>query len=71
MPKTIEETLKHCKKCDKTTKFYRKSHKTGFVMALIHIVLVIATMGFWLIPLVIWYVLNLKIGGWKCSECGS
>lgn len=70
MPQTIEESLKHCKSCGKKTKHWRKGKRTGFVMALVHVVLVIFTMGIWLIPLVIWYLLNKQIGGWECSECG-
>lgn len=71
MAKQIEETIKKCGKCKKKTKHMRNGKKTGFVMALVHVVLVIVTAGIWLIPLIIWHLLNKSIGGWTCEECGS
>ena len=71
MAKAIEETLKHCKKCEKTTKHLRNTNKTGLAMFLVHLVLTVVTGGVWLILLVIWMLLNTKIGGWKCGECGK
>ena len=71
MGKAIEETLKKCKRCKKKTIHVRNTNKAGFVMILIHVVLVIITAGIWLIPLIIWHLLNKNIGGWTCQECGK
>lgn len=72
MPKAIEETLKKCKKCKKQTKHLRNTTKTGFVMALVHIALIVVTVGAWLVLLIIWKILHMRVGGggWICSECG-
>lgn len=40
-------------------------------MLLIHLVLTVVTVGVWLIFVILWKILNAKIGGWKCSECVS
>ena len=71
MAKAIEQTLKQCKKCSKKTIHHRSIDKTGLVMFLVHIVLTILTAGAWLVLLLIWVLLNKKIGGWSCSECGN
>ena len=39
-------------------------------MILVHLILAISTFGIWLGLVIIWKVLNAKIGGWKCSELG-
>lgn len=70
MAKAIEETLKHCSKCNRKTVHLRNTNKTGLIMFLVHIVLTVITTGVWLILLVIWLILNAKIGGWTCNECG-
>ncbi len=70
MAKAIEETLKGCSKCKKTTIHMRNINKTGLVMFLVHLVLTVCTAGVWLILLVVWLILNKKIGGWICKECG-
>lgn len=67
--KTIEQTLKHCAKCEKQTIHYRNNAKTGLVMILFHIVLAIVTVGVWLVLLGFWKLLTAKIGGWKCQDC--
>tara|TARA_B100001059_G_scaffold219537_1_gene240693 strand:- start:446 stop:658 length:213 start_codon:yes stop_codon:yes gene_type:complete len=69
MAKYIEEQLKNCSKCGKTTKHFRNNSKSSGFMLLIHLLLTIATVGVWLILVIIWKLLNTKIGGWKCSEC--
>ncbi len=71
MTKIIEEQLKHCRKCDKTTKHHRNNAKSSGFMLLIHIILTLVTVGVWLVLIIIWKILNAKIGGWKCSECGN
>lgn len=70
MAKVIEQTLKHCKKCSKQTIHHRANNKTGLLMFLVHLVLTIATAGVWLVLVIIWALLNAKIGGWSCKECG-
>lgn len=70
MAKAIEETLKKCTKCKKQTRHIRNTTKTGGAMFLVHLVLTVVTMGAWLILLIIWMMLNTKVGGWTCSECG-
>lgn len=71
MASKIEETLKHCSKCKKTTIHHRATSTSSALMIVIHIFLILATMGLWLILLIIWKVLNTKIGGWHCKECGN
>lgn len=71
MAKAVEETVKHCKHCKRKTKHIRNTEKTGLIMFLVHIALTIVTAGVWLVILVIWLILNAKIGGWTCSECGK
>lgn len=67
----IEEQLKRCKKCGKTTKHFRNNSKSSGFMLLVHLVLTVATVGVWLVLVIVWKILNTKIGGWKCSECGA
>ena len=69
--KEIEETLKHCRKCEMKTTHQRNTNKTGLVMLLVHLVLIAVTWGVWLIILAIWTLLNQRVGGWICSECGN
>ncbi len=71
MAKVIEEQLKQCKKCEKTTKHYRNNSQSSGFMLLIHLVLTVVTVGIWLILVIVWKLLNTKIGGWRCSECSS
>ena len=69
--KTIEQKLKHCSRCKKTTTHQRNNTSTGLVMILIHIVLTVLTAGIWLVLLILWKILTAKIGGWKCERCGK
>lgn len=71
MAKVIEEQLKHCKKCGKTTKHYRNNKTSSGFMLLVHLVLTVVTVGIWLLLVIIWKFLNTKVGGWECSECGN
>ncbi len=66
----IEEKLTKCKHCGKTTKHFRNNSKSSGFMLLVHFVLTIVTAGAWLALIIILKILNMKIGGWKCSECG-
>lgn len=70
MAKDLERTLMKCKKCKKKTEHLRNTDKTGLLALIIHIALIFVTMGVWLALIIIYKILNTKIGGWQCSECG-
>lgn len=70
MANVIEEQLKSCKKCKKTTKHHRNNSKSSGFMLLVHLVLTVCTVGIWLVLIILMKILNTKIGGWQCSECG-
>ncbi len=70
MATVIEEQLKSCKKCKKTTKHHRNNSKSSGFMLLVHLVLTVCTAGIWLVLIILMKILNAKIGGWQCSECG-
>lgn len=69
MAKVLEEQLKHCKKCQKDTIHRRNNSKSSGFMLLVHLVLTVVTAGIWLVLVILWKILNTKVGGWKCSEC--
>lgn len=71
MGNVVEEKLMKCRKCKKKTKHQRNNSKTGLLMMLVHIGLIAVTAGVWLIVLVVWMLLNAKIGGWRCEGCGK
>jgi hypothetical protein len=71
MANVIEEQLQKCKKCNKKTKHHRNNTKSSGFMLLVHLVLTVCTVGVWLVLIIIWKILNSKIGGWECSECGN
>ncbi len=52
-----------CKDCNKFVVAFRS--KPNHVL---HLLLSIFTLGLWVF---VWIGLSIKIGGWKCSECGS
>jgi len=35
---------------------------------LLHLILTCLTMGLWLI---VWLLSSVKVGGWRCTNCGS
>lgn len=69
MSNKIEEKVKKCRKCKKITIHKRNSSSMGALGIIINIILVIATYGLWLAPLLFYVLLTAKIGGWHCSEC--
>jgi len=69
MPTEIEESLRKCKTCKKKTIHIRDNNRTSGLMIFVHLCLTLATMGVWLILLIVWMVLTAKIGGWTCKEC--
>ena len=52
-----------CKHCNKYVETKRKG--TSHVL---HLILTIISLGTWLI---IWLLCFIKIGGWRCTACGS
>lgn len=53
----------YCRSCKKRNVVFRPgtSH-------LLHLFLSIITAGIWLI---VWLLSTIKVGGWRCSACGS
>jgi len=58
----FQESTRFCKICNKQVLVRRKG--TNHIL---HLILSFLTAGFW-IP--IWILLSIKIGGWRCSQCG-
>lgn len=71
MPKKIEEKIMKCSTCNKKTIHMRNSQQTGLLMFLVHLVLTVATVGVWLVLVIVWTLLNKQIGGWQCRDCGG
>lgn len=79
MSKILEKKLIGCKKCNpsrmgfifgyKKTVHIRNGSSMGLIGILINLVLVIITVGAWLIPLIAYLMLNVSVGGWNCSKC--
>lgn len=69
MSKYTEQQFKKCRHCNRKTMHYRNNNKMGVFGWLLNIVLLIATVGAWLIPMFIGWLLTRKIGGWNCGEC--
>jgi hypothetical protein len=57
-----QEATGFCKKCDHQVMIRRKG--TSHVL---HLLLTILTAGIWLI---VWILVSIKVGGWRCSQCG-
>ena len=57
------ESTGFCKHCDRKTLLRRK--RPNHVL---HLLLTIITAGIWLI---VWILVSIQIGGWRCSQCGS
>ncbi len=58
----IDQTTKMCRTCNKHT----VAHRPG-TNHILHLLLTVLTAGLWL---VIWILSAIKIGGWRCSQCG-
>ncbi len=58
-----QETGGYCKHCDKKVMLQRSG--TNHIL---HVILSVLTAGIW-IP--IWILTSIKVGGWRCKECGS
>ena len=67
----IEKTQKFCKSCNKNVLVERKgtNHILHF---LITVILGFFTMGIGAVVwIMIWILATVKIGGWRCTNCGS
>ena len=53
----------YCKKCGENRKVSRKTPNH-----ILHLLLSLVTMGLWLI---IWILISVQFGGWRCDKCGS
>lgn len=57
---------------DYTFKYCPEHHNTKFVRPgtnhILHFFITIFTFGLWAI---VWFMLSVKIGGWRCEQCGS
>lgn len=70
MGNVVEEKLKKCKKCNVETMHRRNNTKSSGFMLLVHLILTVVTWGVWLALIIVWKILNYKVGGWKCAQCG-
>lgn len=59
----MQESTGFCRNCDRQVLIRRKS--TNHVL---HLLLTLCTFGLWLI---IWLLVGVRVGGWRCSACGS
>lgn len=57
-----QEATGWCKGCGRQVMIRRKGTNHVF-----HLLMCIPTVGFWLI---IWILCAIKIGGWRCTQCG-
>lgn len=60
---SVQQARGWCDDCEKNMKIERPG--TNHVL---HIILSLLTLGLW-IP--IWSICSIKIGGWRCVQCGS
>lgn len=59
----IKYSQRFCDYCDEYVLATRK--KTNHIL---HFFLSIITGGLWIL---IWFLASIKVGGWKCTKCGS
>ncbi len=59
----IQEKGGFCVTCNKNVMVRRKG--TNHIL---HLLLSIITFGFWII---VWILVALKIGSWRCTQCGG
>lgn len=52
-----------CERCQKQGVVFRKRPNH-----ILHLILSVLTGGIWII---VWLLLSLKVGGWRCAACGS
>jgi len=74
MAKSVEQTMKPCKACDKQTLHAKNTTKSGWLAILINIILIIGTLGGWILVILLYRLLHMRIGGkggWICQDCGK
>ncbi len=59
----VQHSQRYCDRCGDYVLAIRKG--TNHIL---HLLLSIITFGLWII---IWVLVSIKIGGWRCSKCGS
>ena len=59
----IENSQKFCDRCNDYVLATKKS--TNHIL---HLLLSILTCGIWIL---VWIAVSMKVGGWRCSRCGS
>ncbi len=59
----VEQSQRFCDHCDEYVLAVRKG--TNHIL---HLLLSIITGGIWII---VWILVSVKMGGWRCSKCGS
>lgn len=66
----IQEKAIFCEKCNKMTRHIRNDKKPNY---LLHLILIIITGGFWIIPFLIILIGGVRIGGeaFRCEGCGE
>ena len=57
-----QEATGWCKTCGRQVMIRRKG--TNHIL---HLLLTIFTAGLWII---VWILVSIKIGGWRCTSCG-
>lgn len=58
----VQESTGYCKRCKKHVMIRRAGTNH-----LLHFFLTLFTFGLWLL---VWVLASVKIGGWRCSQCG-
>lgn len=75
MAKIVENKMCNCSTCGHSTMHHRNINKMGAGEGLIHLILVVVTMGVWLMALIPFMLFrnltNPVWGGWVCSKCGN
>ncbi len=59
----MQEATGFCKACKKQVAIRRPGTNH-----LLHLFLTLCTLGLWSI---VWVFVSIKIGGWRCSQCGQ
>ncbi len=57
-----QEATGFCKNCKRQVRIQRRGANH-----ILHLLLTIITAGLWII---VWILASIKIGGWRCSQCG-
>jgi hypothetical protein len=59
----MDQTQKYCEACGKNVLAVREGPNH-----VLHLILSIFTFGAWII---VWFLMSIRIGGWRCSQCGE